>query len=528
MSLRKRLSGAAVGLCVLGAALCAPTSPALSQENLRIAWPYEVTSLDPSGTGVIRSTWGLAWHLYDRLFTFDVRDIGGGAFHYDDTRLKGELAESWAFSEDGKTLTIDLKQATFHDGSKVTAEDVVWSLTRAMSLKTSAGVMKAGGLTDPDQLAVVDEDTLTITFPERNRLVLPLLTVPMANIMNADLAKRHATADDPWATDWLKSNAAGGGAYSVERFRNEQVVLQRFDDWKSGPLPAYEKVVFVAIPEASTRGALVERDSADVAIAIPPGDLDAIKNRGDAQVIAIPMENQIEFIGFNSQKPPFDNPKVRQAIAYAIPYQDLFDSIYFGRGNPLFGASGNATRMKFPQAHGYSYDPEKARQLLAEAGFPNGFDFELSYCTCKSDYFEPMAVAIKDSLGKIGINAIIAKKPAAQFDETLVDKSYEVMLNNVISWLTSPDYWFNVFYSGDHRSNYGSYKSAEMEALLTEAKTAPTEDAYVAANLKMIDLALNDVPLLFIRNGAFEIAMDQEMSAYTYWFHSLPDARYIR
>ena len=261
---------------------------------------------------------------------------------------------------------------------------------------------------------------------------------------------------------------------------------------------------------------------------IPPSDLNAIESRGDANVIAIPMQNQIEFVSFNSQMPPFDDPKVRQAIAHAVPYRDLFENIYFGRGNPLFGANGEATEVKFPQAHGYSYDLDTAKRLLEEAGFGDGLEFELSYCSCKSDYFEPMAVAIKDSLSKIGVNAIIAKMPAAQFDETLVDKSFQVTLNNIISWLTSPDYWFNVFYTGEHRSNYGNYKSADMERLLAEAKAAPSDAAYAEASVAMVNLALTDVPLLFIRNGAFEIAMNESMTAYPYWFHSLPDARYMR
>ena len=524
---RKIFSHVMCVICVLGAFAVASTSVALSKENLRIVWPYNIPSLDASGSGVIRSTWGISWHVYDRLFTYEIAEIAPGVFHDDHSELKGELAESWSFSEDGKTLTIDIRDATFHDGSKVTAEDVVWSIRRAMALPTSAGVMAAGGLSDPAQLRVLDENTLTITFSEPNRLVLPILTVPMAPVINADLAKSHASESDPWAAEWLKTNTAGGGAYMVDRFRNEQIVLSRFDDWKSGPLPTFEQAVFIQVPESSTRAALVERDSADLAVILTPRDLQGVMDRGDAKVLAIPMGNHIEYIGFNSRKPPFDDPRVRQAIAYAIPFEGIFKNILGGRGNPLFGGDAEVTEVNFPQRHRYHQDLEKARQLLAEAGYPDGLQFELSLCTCEAESFEPIAVAIKDALGKIGVDAVIAKKPAAQFGQTIVEKTFEVTVNNVISWVTSPDYWFEVFYMGEQRSNYGNFKSEKLETLLKKARTTTNDAEYNEANVEMTNLVLEQIPLLFIRNGAFEIALSDNIETYTYWFHTLPDVRYM-
>ena len=206
-------------------------------------------------------------------------------------------------SPDSKTITFHLRpSAKFHDGSPVTAEDVRWSIERSLNVKGAAGVMAVGALRSADQLKVVDAQTFQVTLPAPNRFAVSVFTIPFAAIINSKLAKQNATAQDPWANEWLKRNAAGGGAYKVEAFRNDQVVLSRNDDWvMRRRSPAMQQVIFQTVPEAATRGALVERDAADIAIEIPPNDFAAIAQRGAARALAIPMRNHMDFIAMNSQ-----------------------------------------------------------------------------------------------------------------------------------------------------------------------------------------------------------------------------------
>ncbi len=249
--------------------------------TLRIAWPYDTASLDAVGVGAQRSTWCVSLHLYDRLVTYEAISAADGTRQYDPATPKGELAERWDISADSKTITFHLRPgAKFHDGSPVTAEDVRWSIERSLNVKGAAGVMAVGALRSADQLKVVNDKTFQVTLPAPNRFAVAVFSIPFAAIINSKVARQNATAQDPWANEWLKRNAAGGGAYKVESFRNDQVVLSRNDDWISGPKPDLQQVIFQTVPEAATRAALVERGAADIALEIPPNDFAGVAERG--------------------------------------------------------------------------------------------------------------------------------------------------------------------------------------------------------------------------------------------------------
>ncbi|WMY10928.1 ABC transporter substrate-binding protein [Paraburkholderia phenoliruptrix] len=503
---------------------------AISREStLRLVWPFDTSSLDAAGIGVQRSTWAVSLHIYDRLVTYGVQDGPNGTREYDATRIAPELAERWDVSADGKTIRFYLRPtATFHDGSKVTAEDVRWSIARALSVPAAAGIMRIGGVSSADQLSVIDEHTLQVKLPGPNRYSLAVFTIPFAAIINKKLAKAHATDLDPWASEWLKTNAAGGGAYRVTSFVPEQVMLARHDGWTSGSLPAMQQVIFRTVPEATLRAALVERKSADLALEIPPTDFDAVAKRQSAQALAIPMRNHMDFVALNSNAAPFNDVRVRQAIAYALPYEDIFKYVFRARGVPLFGDKDGVQGGTFPQPDEYTTNLDKAKVLLKEAGFEKGLDTSLGYSTAKAAYFDLVSLAIRDNLEKIGVRVTIERLPGAQFDERVAQRKYGMLLENRVAWLSLPDYWMRAFYSGNGTSNLGNYQSAKLQRMLKDLPADASPNEYDARTKEMIDLVLKEVPLIPLRQGAVEVILAKGVSGYTYWFHGLPDARSIR
>lgn len=330
----------------------------------------------------------VAWNVYDKLVSHGVKQLENGAMGYDVSVMKPELAESWDISPDGKTIVFHLRQnATFHDGSPVTADDVKWSFDRAVSVGGFATVqMAAGSLTKPEQFSVVDRHTFKITFDQPNKLTMPDLVVPIPIVINAKLAKQHATAADPWALDWVQHNDAGGGAYSVASWKpGTEIVFSRFDAWASGPKPALRRVIYRQIPSPGTRRALLESGDVDISVGLPPKDYAELAAAGQLNVIGTPVQNDLLFVDMNVQMKPFDNPKVRQAIAWAVPYQSIMDAALYGRGVPMFGAAADKSYPPaWPVQSHYSTDLAKAKQLLAEAGFPNGFKTTLSYQGCST------------------------------------------------------------------------------------------------------------------------------------------------
>src|SRR5262249_50183582 len=149
------------------------------------------------------------------------------------------------------SVTFKLRRdAKFHDGSPVTAADVKWSFDRAV---TVGGVptfqMKAGSIEKAEQMVVVDDYTVRLDFLRKDKLTLPDWCVPTLEIINSKLARQHATEKAPWALDWLKNNEAGGGAYRVEKWTpGQELIYRRFDEWKSGPLPKIQRVVWRTVP----------------------------------------------------------------------------------------------------------------------------------------------------------------------------------------------------------------------------------------------------------------------------------------
>lgn len=507
-----------------------PSRGALAQsraDTVRVAWPYDTSSLDAVGIGAQRSTWCISLHVYDRLVTYDTTELENGTRQYIPSKVTGELAESWQVSPDGKKITFTLKAgAKFHDGTPVTAEDVRWSIERSLNVKGAAGVMRVGGLTKAEQLRAVDERTFEVTLDAPNRYAVLVFTIPFAAVINATLAKRNATPQDPWANEWLKHNAAGGGAYKVESFRSDQVVLSRFDGWVSGPKPAIQQAVFQTVTEAATRGALVERSSADVALEILPNDFAKIAERDAAQAIAIPMPNEMDFVAMNSGAAPFDDVRVRQAVAYSLPYEQIFQAVFRNRGRRLFGAKDIAGG-RFPEPSLFDHDVAKAKSLLAEAGRAQGFETSLVYSAGKAAYFDPLALAIRDSLGQIGIKATIERLPGAQFDERIAARSAPMVIENRIAWLSLPDYWFTAFYSGNSTSNLGNYHSDRLAAMLKNLPGDASPRLYDEATQEMAKLVLTEVPMVPIRQGAVEVVLAKGIRGYTYSFHGLPDVRVL-
>src|SRR5215207_2366930 len=186
---------------------------------------------------------------------------------------------------------------------------------------------------------------------------MPDIGVPVPVIMNAELCKKHATAADPWAMEWCKNNHASGGAYKIERWQpGQEVVYARNDDWKNGPMPKIKRVIMRIIPSAGNRRALLERGDADISYDLPSKDFAELRSNDKLTIVSTPYSNGIQYIGMNVTKPPFDNPKVREAVAYAIPYQKIMDAVLFGLAKPMYGAGEGPTEVAWPQPHRFNTD----------------------------------------------------------------------------------------------------------------------------------------------------------------------------
>src|ERR1700736_7023340 len=205
-------------------------------ETLRYVTGASVNTLDPNIPGSTREAFAVSLGTYDRLVSFGRKQLNG-KWVFDLDKITGELAESYDVSPDAMKITFHLrKDARFQDGTPVTAEDVKWSLDRAVTAPVlGKAQLLTGSMTSADQFKVIDPLTFEVTLPKPDKLALPNLATVYPIIINSKVAKANATAEDPWAIAWLKEHTAGSGAYTIESFKpGEQVIMKRNEAWNRG------------------------------------------------------------------------------------------------------------------------------------------------------------------------------------------------------------------------------------------------------------------------------------------------------
>src|SRR5438874_7096597 len=375
----KSVTGVAAGAFVPATAIWSAAKADARSETLLIVSEGGPNNLDIHGVGTNVPGYEVSWNCYDRLISHEMKSGPGGVPYYDRDKFKPELAEDMNVGDMSVTFKLK-KKATFHDGAPVTAKDVKWSLDRAVSVGGFPTFqMGAGSLTKPEQFVVVDDNTVRVDFAKKDRLTVPDLAVVVPCVLNSELVKKHATEKDPWGLEYTKQQTAGSGAYKVTKWTaGTEVIMERNDAWAGGPLPKVKRIVWRMVPSAGNRRALLERGDADISYDLPNKDFVELKDSGKLNIISTPYSNGIQYIGMNVTKPPFDNLKVRQAVAYAIQYQKIMDAVLFGLSKPMFGAGAESkTEVAWPQPHHFNTDIAKARQLMAEAVHPNGFETTL-------------------------------------------------------------------------------------------------------------------------------------------------------
>ena len=499
-------------------------------ETLLIVSENGPNNLDIHGVGTNVPGYEVSWNCYDRLISHEMKTVNGTPY-YDKDKFKGELADDMNVGEMSATFKLK-KNATFQDGTPVTAKDVKWSLDRAVSVGGFPTFqMGAGSLTKPEQFVVVDDHTFRVDFARKDRLTVPDLAVIVPCVINSELVKKHATEKDPWGLEYAKQNTAGSGAYRVVSWTaGTEVILERNDKWVGGPLPKVKRIVWRIVPSAGNRRALLERGDADISYDLPNKDFVELKSNPRLNIISTPYSNGIQYIGMNVTKPPFDNLKVRQAVAYAIPYQKIMDAVLFGLSKPMFGApAGKTTEVAWPQPHAFNTDIEKAKALMAEAGYANGFETTLSFDLGFAGVNEPLCVLTQESLAQIGIKCTINKVPGATWRTELNKKVLPLYTNVFSGWLDYPEYFFIWCYHGKNSIfNTMGYQSKTLDAFVDGAVTAAANGdkaAYEKDVKGFVETAFADMPRIPIFQPYVNVAMQKNVTGYQYWFHRRLDYR---
>jgi peptide/nickel transport system substrate-binding protein len=393
---------------------------------------------------------------------------------------KGYLADDFTWSEDGRTLTVTLVEGVVSpNGNTLSADDVLWSFARKYA--STASPIKAmcqPFFTDPTtQLVTVDDRTVafSITEPGYGQEFLGILGNALAGgIHDSVFLQTVATPEDPYAIEWSKTGTGWGfGAYNVTSVTPDQeMVLTANEDYVLGP-PSIDRVVLRSVPDPGTRASLLLSGDVDLAENIRPADqADLASSKG----VVVPDVESIEYVDLTlvCNKAPFDDRLVRQAMAWAIPYQEIMKQIYSGRADRIVGNIN-------PQTPGYStdglptyeHDPDKAKQLLAQAGFPDGLAFTLSVSNALPDMVDS-AVLIQSYAKDAGFTIEIQQETAAAFAQARSGATYQALLYRNRAQVQSPTYSSTLFWRpGGNTSNPSRWEDAAFYAAVSAASAVP-------------------------------------------------------
>ncbi|MCR8725635.1 ABC transporter substrate-binding protein [Frigidibacter sp. ROC022] len=400
-----------------------------------------------------------------------------GLMGYDqDAKLVPELAES-VEQPDAQTLIFKLRaNAKFHNGEPVTAEDVIYSFSAIMAPESTA-YLKAS-FQNVDTMEALDDKTLKITLKEPSAVFTQILANYCAGIVWAGSAE-----DDP----------IGAGPYTIKsQEKGVYVELERFPDFYDAGQPLSDTIRFIAYADENLRFAALEAGDVDVIEYLPWQQFENVRNSDRLEISA--TQGPFMLVLFNVAKEgPFADPLVRRAVGYAIKRQDVIDAAFAGNGEPLLGfpnPKGSQFDLSNPDAE-WTYDPEKAKAMLAEAGYPNGFDCTL-LATSTYGMHQDTASIVQAYLAMVGINATLDLPDWSSRIKAGKEGNYDIAVHGLSGFYNDPDAMWNLLHSGD--ANYVrsfGFSSERIDGLL-EAGRAEIDPAKREAIYKELYQAYYD------------------------------------
>lgn len=458
------------------------------REDLNFAFLSECKELDPhKATDTI--TYTILLQIFDTLIKIEP-----------DGTLSPALAEDWKLSDDGTEVFFTIRKGVkFHNGDEMTADDVAYSLNRTIQ---STYTQKFTGVMESAE--VVDDSTVKVRLKHPYGPILYCFTNPSVAIVSKKAVEE--------AGDTFGRNPVGTGAYKfVDWVSGEKVVLTRFDDYFKGPAPIKD-VTFRFITDATTAAIMLEKGEID--ILHNPAKSDRKAQIENENLAYYEIDSAYYYhISLNNKTGPFSDKRVRQAVAHAINREDIILGGLEGVGSPVEVPMAPCAFGYQPDFKFYPYDPEKAKELLAEAGYPNGLT--VRYRVNQSAMYVKPSEVIQEQLRAVGINCEIEKmERAAYLAEVGNDCDYDISLYVITALIPDADYQC---YTRLHSSMIGNGNNftlteiPELDKVLDEARTETDQDKRYELYREVCEIVKEEVPLIPVCTGKYALVANKNL-----------------
>lgn len=406
--------------------------------------------------------------------------------YQNDSQIGYEIAESYQVADDNKTYTFNIRpEAKFHDGSDITAEDVKFSFERIMD-ESVGSTFRQEFLNMIDAIEVIDAKTVQITLREPFAPFIDYLTLPEAVIVSK--AWCEANGND------LDANPMGSGPYVFDSWdKGREIIVTAFDGFYKPGKPESPSIRFVITTDATTRANALRSGEADLIDYVASTDVISLEK--DSGFIVDISEAPFMCLQINCTTGPLSDARVRQAIAYAVDRTGVINTAFMGRGTEIYGFPTQVGENGYDGKYDnyFSQDFEKAKALLAEAGYPDGFDTKI-LSTSTYDFHKQTAVVIQDSLKKIGINAELELPDWGTRIERSNVGDYEILVSGTTGNIVDMDWTTNYFQSGETRMNSApGFSDEQIDQLLAKGRTtlgdAERQEIYDQFRLRILELS---------------------------------------
>ena len=466
--------------------------------------------------------------IYDVPMQFILLNAYDGLYRYtgNPPELVPWLAESHTVSDDGLTWEFTLRDgATFHDGSPVSADDVVYSFQRLLALgKAPSGAFKP--VLNADNVTAVDDRTVRFVL---DKAYAPFLSaLPIVAIVNKDVVEAN-TKDGDWGTEWLSSNAAGSGAYVVDpdSYRPQEAVdLQRYDDffvgWDENPNPI-DEVKVRPVAETSTRVLALMKGDIDSTDSYLPTDQVERVEKEDGVHVARDESMRIFLIRMNNQKPPFDNVNVRKCFSYAFNYDGFIGDILknFAERNP---APIPKNLWGYPQdVEGYSYDLDKAKEYCDKAR-AEGVDLDREieiHIQSALDQTTQAAQLFQSDLLQLGVNIQFVANtwPNLTASAAQVETTPDMWIHWVSTYFVDPENWIGQMYDSQFHGTWKAsawYQNDQVDELLRKARETTDRDERAKLYDEAARIVVEDAADIWIYNTVQLRGLNDRVEGYTF------------
>lgn len=444
----------------------------------------DLASLDPH-VDTDAGTRDVVFNLYEGL----VKPTSDGGFI-------AAVASDYTISDDAKTYTFTLRDGiTFHDGTPVTIEDVKYSIDRYAEIQGESSAFSSL----VDSVEVQDDKTLVVNLKESYSEFLPMMTIAIIPQSNEDPA----------------GNPIGTGPFKYVSYTpGQNLELEKYDGYWQEGVPSLDSVEFKFIADVDTAFVELQAGTIDILKYLTSAQAETL---GDDYKIVQGSMNLVHAMYLNSAYEPLSKTEVRQALCYAVD-RDAINNFIFGGKSHIIGSHMIPAMSKYyePEAETvYSYDPEKAKELLADAGYADGFDLEITVPSSYSQHVDSAQI-IADELSQVGINVTLNQVEwSTWLQDVYKGGNFQATVIGFDGTLAPSD-WLKKYVTDDAK-NFMHYSNTEYDDVFNTAYTTVDDDVKVENYKKAQMILAEDAAAVYIEDPANLVAVSKKFGGYTFY-----------